>query len=99
MHHSFQRRFSRCLIGIGLFCLAVGLAFWGYGGFRVGWTVTSVTVMEVDPITELSFPVHEDKFLPGIEFPVAGSLLALGFLAAGFGLGRFTSSVSTKKSS
>lgn len=43
----------------------------------MGWTLTEVTVMQTDPVTGIDYPVVTPAFMPGIEFPLAGALLAL----------------------
>ena len=62
--------------------LAVGcVAAWLSLGANRGWTRTSHTRMEKDPVTEIEFPVVEKRFSPGIEVLGAG-LLGAAALAA-----------------
>ena len=52
--------------------LALGLAVvvvagWLALGANRGWTKTSVTRWQKDPVTEIDGPVIEKKFVPGID--------------------------------
>ena len=71
---------------LALLVAVAGLAGWIAGGRHTGWTKTSVTHMEKDPVTEIEFPVIEKKFVPGVELLgavliSAGVLFAVSFLA------------------
>ena len=53
-------------------CTALGLAAavvagWLALGANRGWTKTTVTRWEKDPVTEIDGPVIEKKFVPGID--------------------------------
>jgi thymidine phosphorylase len=64
--------------------LVVALAtvgVWLATGAHRGWTRTSETVMEVEPITGLEHPVETKKFVMGVELLGAG--LGLAFALAG----------------
>lgn len=67
-------------------CILCGsLAWWGQAGANRGWTKTSVTEMKFDEITEISYPVTVDRFVPGVDLLAVGvgasALLAgVGFL-------------------
>ena len=57
-----------------LLALAVGFAgfvFWFFGGPNLGWTKTTVEIWQIDPVTEIKFPVIEKRFVPGIDFLAA----------------------------
>lgn len=54
------------------------VGFWFFGGMHRGWTRTNETIMKVDPVTSLDYPVTEKKFTPGVDF------LAIGLGASGF---------------
>ena len=58
------------------------LAGWFFLGSNRGWTRTTETRMERDPVTEIEFPVLEKRFSPGLELLGVG-LLASVALAAG----------------
>lgn len=48
-------------------------AWLGTGAHR-GWTKTSVTVVEIEPVTGLENPVQKKQFVMGIELLAAGLL-------------------------
>ena len=50
------------------------VAGWFVLGANRGWTRTTQTRMEKDPVTEIEFPIVEKRFSPGVE------LLALGLV-------------------
>ncbi len=58
------------------------LLVWLTTGAHTGWTKTRVTVMQIDPITELEYPVTEDKFVAGVEVLGGGLLLSLVLLGS-----------------
>ena len=58
--------------------LAAGV-WWATGAHR-GWTQTSVTLMEVEPVTGLEHPVRHERFVMGVELLGAG-LAAAAVLA------------------
>jgi hypothetical protein len=60
----------------------VGL--WLITGAHTGWTKTKVTEMEIDPITEIEYPVTEDKFVAGVEVLGGGLLLTVLLIGVSF---------------
>ncbi|MGH8677483.1 MAG: hypothetical protein ACREUQ_03930, partial [Burkholderiales bacterium] len=52
---------------LALLVVVAGLAAWLAGGRNPGWTKTSVTHKEKDPVTEIEYPVIEKKFVPGVD--------------------------------
>ena len=65
--------------------LALGcVAFWWAGGAHRGWTQTTVTRWELDAVTGIDGPVTERKFVPGVEFPIAGFAGALALFGLSF---------------
>ncbi|MCU0770645.1 MAG: hypothetical protein MUE94_02595 [Verrucomicrobia bacterium] len=76
-----MRRVLRVLAGlIGVLTLAV----WLVTGAHTGWTQTRVTVVKLDPVTELEYPETRDQFVAGVEVLGGGLLLALALLGASF---------------
>jgi hypothetical protein len=59
---------------LGLASLAV--AGWLALGANRGWTKTTITRWQKDPVTEIEGPVVEKKFVPGLD------LLAVGLASA-----------------
>jgi len=53
------------------------VAGWLALGANPGWTKTSVTRWQKDPVTEIDGPVVEKKFVPGIDLLVASLAGAL----------------------
>jgi len=61
------------------FVALVTLVVWLFGGPNLGWTKTSEMVKSRDAVTDLEVITWEKRFLPGVDFLVAG-LLASGVL-------------------
>ena len=64
-----------------LLVLLAGLDVWIVTGCHRGWSSTSSTRLEKDPVTDIEFPVVEKKFTAGVDF-LGACLLAAGGLAA-----------------
>ena len=60
------------------------VAGWIVLGANRGWTRTTQTRMELDPVTEIEFPVVEKRFSPGVELLAAG--LSISAALAGVSL-------------
>ena len=76
---------AKFLFILGLVTFAAVLVLWAGTGADPGWTKTQSVTMEVDPVTELQFPVYTDKLTLGVDFLAAGLfgsciLIALSFL-------------------
>lgn len=56
--------------------LALGVAFWFFGGPNRGWTKTSVRVEQLEEVTGLKKVTWEKRFVPGVDFLGATLLLA-----------------------
>ncbi len=80
MKFSF-RTFTRLL---ALFILSTSLSWWWVSGADMGWTKTYVTIPATDEITGIQYEVKQEKFVPGVDFLVAGIGLSLGSFAASF---------------
>jgi hypothetical protein len=65
------------LIALAIVSFFAGNALWAWGGFHRGWTKTSVAVEKTDEITGIAYKEYEDKFVPGVEFPFGGIVLAI----------------------
>ena len=63
--------------------LIIAAAWWWQAGSNKGWTKTSVKVWKYDEITEISYPEHEERFVPGVDFLAAAGLAS----AVLFGVG------------
>ncbi len=46
----------------------VVVIIWTTKGANNVWTKNKVTETKIDPVTELSYPVTHDKFVPGLDF-------------------------------
>jgi hypothetical protein len=68
---------KKILLVVGLLVALGTLGTWLGTGAHRGWTKTSVTVVEIEPVTGLENPVPKKQFVMGVE------LLGLGLLAAG----------------
>jgi hypothetical protein len=50
------------------------IACWLSLGAHMGWSQTRVPIQKTDPVTETTFTDFEERFLPGLDFLVAGLL-------------------------
>lgn len=66
--------------GVALVCLGLWL---GLGQNR-GWTKTTRTHMEKDAVTDLSYPVIQIHFSPGVDFLAAGLFLSAALAGISF---------------
>ena len=60
--------------------LLVTVGEWLWRGHNTGWTKNTVTTFGTDPVTGISYPQEERKFVPGLDF-LAGGVIAGGVLA------------------
>ena len=65
---------------VAVLLAVVSVAVWLLLGANRGWTRTSDTRMEKDPVTEIEFPIVEKRFSPGVEL-LAGGLFVSAALA------------------
>jgi hypothetical protein len=83
----------RALRLVALVIALLTLGLWLATGAHRGWTKTSVTVIEIEPVTGLENPVPKKQFVMGIE------LLGLGLGAAAAAAGAsFFFKIKTNKS-
>jgi thymidine phosphorylase len=71
------------LIGAPIIAVAT-VGVWLATGAHRGWTRTTATVMEVEPITGLEHPVETKKFVMGVELLGAGLGLAAALAGSSF---------------
>lgn len=69
---------------LALFVLTTCVAWWVFAGADRGWTKTYVTRSAVDEVTGISYDIREDRFVPGMDFLVAGCGLSFALVAASF---------------
>lgn len=81
---------SRVFLLCGVACLLAVIITWFSLGADRGWSKTMVPVHKIDPVTELEFTEYEKRFVPGVDFLIAGSAGSLFLVALGLFLGRFT---------
>jgi hypothetical protein len=67
-----------------VFLLAL-FSWWAVAGLNTGWTKTSVSTMETDPVTGIEYPVWKKQFVPGLDILAAGTgcaavLIGISFL-------------------
>jgi len=68
----------RRILRVGALALAVfSLLLWLLLGANRGWTKTTRTRWQKDPVTEIDGPVIEKAFLPGVDFLAVGLVGAL----------------------
>ena len=58
----------------------ISVAFWFFGGPNLGWTRTSIEKWQVDPVTQIEYPVIEKRFVPGLDL-LATCLIGAGLIA------------------
>lgn len=61
-------------------CVAIWVAF----GANRGWTKTTHTRMEKDPVTDIEYPVVEKNFSPGVELLGLGLLISAALAGISF---------------
>lgn len=71
-----------------LFATAGGLLLatvlvWGATGAHLGWTKTSVVVMQHDDITGIDYPSRKPGFVAGVEVLAVGLGLSASFVVFG----------------
>ena len=57
---------------------------WFALGANRGWTKTTSTRMDKDPVTDIAFPVTEKHFSPGVELLGAGLSLSVALAGISF---------------
>ena len=72
----------RILQRIALGLVVVVVAGWLALGANRGWTKTTVTRWQKDPVTEIDGPVVEKKFVPGIDLLAVCLAAALALFIA-----------------
>lgn len=80
-----MRRFTQIL---ALVVFLGALALWALKGADMGWTKTTENRMELDPVTEIEYPVIEDRFVPGVDFLAGAFLCAAVLFGVSFVFGR-----------
>ena len=60
------------------------LSWWILAGRNSGWTKTSVSTMETDPITGINYPVWKKQFVPGIDLLAVGTGCAVVLIGISF---------------
>ena len=62
----------------------ISVVVWLALGANRGWTKTTRTHMEKDPVTEIEFPKVERHFSPGVELLGAGLVLSVVLAGVSF---------------
>lgn len=60
------------------------LSWWILAGRNPGWTKTSVSTMETDPVTGIDYPVWKKQFVPGIDLLAVGTGCAVVLFGVSF---------------
>lgn len=74
----------KALRGLALGLAVIAVAGWLVTGANRGWTKTSVTRWQKDPVTEIEGPVIEKRFVPGVDLLAVGLGTALALYLASF---------------
>ncbi|MFT3830261.1 MAG: hypothetical protein QM691_11220 [Opitutaceae bacterium] len=75
---------TRLLRLLSVLVIAVALLWWAAAGARFGWWQTRVGVERADEFTGLTVVEWQERFVPGVETPIAGLLLGGAFFAGSF---------------
>ena len=67
-----------------LVIMLLTLGVWLATGAHRGWTKTSVTVVEIEPVTGLENPVQKKQFVMGVELLGVGLTAAAALAGASF---------------
>jgi hypothetical protein len=68
----------------GVFIALAVSVYWGLSGANTGFYKDSVEIKKTDEITGIDYVEYEDRFIPGIEFLIAGTGLGLVLIAVTF---------------
>lgn len=79
-----MRTLLRLLSAVILVTTAI---WWVQAGSNPGWTKNKVFVEKEDEITGISYPVEEDRFVPGVDLLAAAGGVALVMGGVSFFLG------------
>lgn len=75
---------KKVLLILALVVAVAAIGLWLATGAHRGWTRTTETLMEVEPITGIEHPVERDKFVMGVELLGAGLGLAAALTGGSF---------------
>ncbi len=75
---------NRTLKIISLILLLATVGTWLFSGANRGWTKTSMAVKTLDDVTGIEGISYQKKFMPGLDFLGAGSLVALALGGSSF---------------
>lgn len=70
------------IVALVVALLTIGV--WLTTGAHRGWTKTSVTVIEIEPVTGLENPVQKKQFVMGVELLGAGLASAVALVGLSF---------------
>lgn len=76
-----MRQFIRL---VALSILLSTALFWYTQGAHTGWSQNYTTRMEVDPVTEIEYPVKTGNFVPGVDFLGLSALVAVIVFGSSF---------------
>ena len=88
----------RILQWLALGLAADAMAGWLALGANRGWTKTSVTRWQKDPVTEIDGPVIEKKFVPGLDLLAVCLVGALALFAGSLFVSRTKNKTVTSSS-
>lgn len=75
---------KRILRTFALLVFVGGIGLWiGFGQNR-GWTRTTTAVQELDPVTQISYPVQKKGFWPGVDFLAVTTLASIASFGVSF---------------
>lgn len=75
---------KKALLILALIMALTTVAVWLATGAHRGWTRTTETEMQLDPVTEIEFPVERKRFVMGVELLGGGLFAALALAGISF---------------
>lgn len=67
---------------LSLLTMITSITLWVSTGSHVGWSKNRIAIEKIDPITEIAYPIYQEKWILGVDFLVVGIFcsLVVGFL-------------------
>ena len=62
---------------LSLFIIITSLFLWIATGAHTGWSKNRIAIERIDPVTEIAYPVYQEKWVLGVDFLVVSILCSL----------------------
>ena len=60
-----------------IFIVITSLVLWIATGAHTGWSKSRIAIERIDPVTEIAYPVYQEKWVFGVDFLVVSILCSL----------------------